>query len=1007
MVTRSHTCPAFLLALLGLLAGVAGAQETGSIRGTVRDKDFEAPLPRARVRIHKTDMATTASEAGTFLLNNVPAGRYTLIFSKSGYTRQVKSDVVVRPGRMAEVKAELSGDFAEMEEFVVEDVVVKGTEAEMLKLRIESAATMDSVSKEVMSAAGAGDAADAVKLVAGATIQDGKYAVIRGLPDRYVNSQMNGVRLPTADADKRAVQLDQFPTDVIQSIQISKTFTPDQQGDASGGAVNVMLKGVPEESILGFSIGYSVNTQVMANRNKFLSDKGGGVNFWGLNDGRQIQKPATDWSGAVGGTGMDAPHDWSWSLSAGGKHTFLSGLRVGAFGNFYYDRSASYRPDMVSDRYWVVDPGEEMTPRFSGQDADRKRTSLFNLVRAAEEVQWGGLGLVGLEFEDHTLKLIYMRTQATENTVTLGEDTRGKEFFYPGYDPDDPHDPGNIARDDSPYLRSETIVYTERQTDTLQFSGTHVLGIPEIGIILPHLNVNPLLTILSPQVDWTISRNSASMDQPDKRLFAEAWKGPAFNNPTPWIPGSGFVEDPIHTKWKPSHLSSMGNLQRIWRDVSETSDQYSVNIRFPFRQWTGHEGYVKFGLFRDRVHREFNQESFTNPDPTDPGIVTSWVGPWEERWSQNWVGEEHIIEAVETDVDYVGDQQISAWYHMIDLPLCRSLKFVGGTRYETTELEIVNSPEDSVVWFDPSGLPSSLEGSEADVSFKQEDILPSMGFVFTPFDQITIRGSRTETIARQTFKELTPVQQQEFLGADLFVGNPELSMSSLKNYDLRFDYRPSRTSRSLVSVSWFHKDITDPIEYVQRVTNTTLYTTPVNYPEGYLTGWEFEIRQDLGEWWDELAGLSIGGNATIIDSEVTLPKSEAEVFSDPLVDAPMPTRHMMNAPEHLYNLYMTYESRELGTKVGLFYTVRGDVLVAGAGESQTNFIPNVYETEYGTLNFTLSKKLNEHWTLKFKAKNLLNPKIQTVYRSEYIGEDVVRSSYRKGIDFSVSLGAEW
>ena len=74
-----------------------------------------------------------------------------------------------------------------------------------------------------------------------------------------MNSQMNGIRLPTADEDKRAVQLDQFPSAVIETIQVSKTFTPDQQGDASGGAVNVLLRGIPDENIFNFKVQYGTN----------------------------------------------------------------------------------------------------------------------------------------------------------------------------------------------------------------------------------------------------------------------------------------------------------------------------------------------------------------------------------------------------------------------------------------------------------------------------------------------------------------------------------------------------------------------------------------------------------------------------------------------------------------------------------------------------------------------------------------------------------------------------
>ncbi|MFP4139717.1 MAG: TonB-dependent receptor domain-containing protein [Phycisphaerae bacterium] len=986
-------------AALCLLAGVGWAQETGSIRGTVRDKDFEAPLPRARVRVHKTDISATASETGTFLLSNVPAGRYTLIVSKAGYTRQVKSDVVVRPGQMTELSAELAGDFAELEEFVVEDVVVKGTEADMLKLRIESAATMDSVSKEFISASGAGDALEAAKLVAGTTVQDGKYAVIRGLPDRYVNSQMNGVRLPTADAEKRAVQLDQFPSDVIESVQVSKTFTPDQQGDASGGAVNVVLKGIPEESILGFSIGYSVNTQVLENRDRFLTDKGGGVNVWGLNKGREVQtqRIGESWTGAAGGTPVTAPHEYSWSLSAGGRHAFANGLILGAFGNFHYDRGASYSGDGFDDRYWVEDQDtKEIVPKVTGSEGER-RSSLYDIRRASESVQWGGLGVLGLEFEDQALTLAYMRTQNTANEVTIAEDTRGKELEYPGYDPTDPMHPGNQEGDDLPYLRTESIVYTERVTETFQLSGSHTLPTPEIGIGFPHLGVDEFLTFLSPEIRWVYAKSQASTDEPDKRLFGERWIGPRD------VMGF-FVIPSTHMQYKPSANINMGNLQRIWKDISETSDQYSLGLKIPFRQWTGHEGYMKFGVFRDEVHREYNQESYTNA--ADTGVDSDWEAPWNQRWSQVFPQQVHPIQSVELDVDYIGEQEISAWYHMIDIPLCRSVKVLGGARYESTSLVMVNDAEENVTWFPPEGGIKTLEPGEADVAFEQDDVLPSIGVVITPFDQITIRASRSETVARQTFKELSPILQAEYLGADVFVGNPNLKMSSLTNTDLRFDYRPSQTSQSLISVSWFKKDVVDPIEYIQRY-QSVLYTTPLNYPEGSLTGWEFEVRKDLGEIHEALTGLVLGGNATFIQSEVTLAKEEQERLAADNVKAPMVSRDMMNAPEHLYNLYMTYDAKELGTKVGLFYTVRGDTLVAGAGQSSGNFIPNVYETEYGTLNFTLSQKLNDHWTLKFKAKNLLNPKIQTVYRSEYIGDDVVRSSYRKGIDFSVSLGAEW
>ncbi len=131
-----------------------------------------------------------------------------------------------------------------------------------------------------------------------------------------------------------------------------------------------------------------------------------------------------------------------------------------------------------------------------------------------------------------------------------------------------------------------------------------------------------------------------------------------------------------------------------------------------------------------------------------------------------------------------------------------------------------------------------------------------------------------------------------------------------------------------------------PIEYLQKVaTNVGVYTTPENYPKGELNGVEVEVRQELGHFWDSLKGLSPGANATFISSQVTLPEEEAAEFDQPNIQAPMKTRDMTGAPNHLYNFFLIYDLEHTGTRLGLFYTIRGDTLVAGATESQGKFVP--------------------------------------------------------------------
>ena len=72
----------------------------------VLDQDFEVPLPGVKIRISETGQEVESSDAGSYFLEGIEPGSYTLLFSKSGYTRITRPGVVVSPGQLAEVDAE-------------------------------------------------------------------------------------------------------------------------------------------------------------------------------------------------------------------------------------------------------------------------------------------------------------------------------------------------------------------------------------------------------------------------------------------------------------------------------------------------------------------------------------------------------------------------------------------------------------------------------------------------------------------------------------------------------------------------------------------------------------------------------------------------------------------------------------------------------------------------------------------------------------------------------------
>lgn len=997
MFTRRASC-LFVVAILLHGRSAAWAQQTGAIRGILLDADFDVPLPGVTVSVDPSGRSVTSGPQGSYLLDQLPPGLYTVRFRKTpGYLPAVRREIRVRAGQLVELDVALEGDYTVLEDFTVEDALSfgAGTEAELLSVRFESSAVLDAISSELLSRAGASDAADAVNLIAGASVQDGKFAVVRGLPDRYISSQVNGLRVPSADEDKRAVELDQFPAAVIETIQISKTFTPDQQGDASGGAVNVVLKSIPAEPVFQIKGQFGANSQVTG-VNDFLTYDGGGVGGFGFEgDSRdpQLDNIGDNWTGAVGTRTDQAPIDTKWSLATGGSTELDEGSVFGGFFSLFYERDSELIENARDDSLWVDTPGEGLVPQITGESVGDGNftTNLFDITRSSQLVQWGGLASVGYEADKHEIGLSFLYTRTAEDRAILATDTRGKEFFFPGYDPNDPTGPGNQPddTDTAPYLRTETLEYTERQVGTLQLTGGHEL--PFDG-----LRLSDAFEFTAPRVDWAIASSFAVLDQPDKRDFGARWRARSFN---PGLPEFGI--DPFFTppEWfvlTPSQNINLGNLQRTYKKIDEDSLQLSADLTLPFDQWTGDEGALSFGVYRDKVDRKFDQDTFSNF-----GDQSTYQGDFDDPWSGVFSSEDHPVFASEVDVDYVGEQEIQALYGMIDLPLSPTLTLVGGARFESTDISVVNTAEDDAIWF-PPGNPSPVDllPGEADVQFDSNDILPALGLTYRPKEWLTLRAAYSETIARQTFKELTPVIQQEFLGGPLFVGNPELTTSNLENFDLRADVTPYEGG--LFSVSWFHKNIENPIENVQRLVGFD-FTTPVNYPEGELTGYEFEIRQDLSLIWNGFRGLKLGGNATFIDSEVTLSAEESVGFSEPNIDAPLFQRDATNAPDFLYNLYLTYDLPDTGTQLSLFYTVKGDTLIAGAGESEGNFVPNVYEQEFGTLNFNLSQRVGDHWIFQFQAKNLTNPAINTIYRSDFIESDTIQTSFTRGIEYSLGF----
>lgn len=1009
-----------------LLSVWGQALDAGALRVQVSDPDWDVPLAEASVTLVELERRAVTGPDGGVLFEQVPPGTYTVMVSRPGFERRLARNVAVAPGAVQRMDVPLAAVYTEMDEFVVKDFDISaGSDTALIELKMTSAAAIDAVSADTIKRAGASDAASALKLVAGATVQDGKYAVVRGLPDRYVSSQLNGIRLPSADADKRAVQLDQFPASMIESIQVSKTFMPDQQGDASGGAVDIRLKRVPESTVLAASVGVAYNDQITGK--KMLTSRGGGVSYWGVDDGGldrpfrvgdvltslQANTPAgnkptqvkiDNWtardaqtrafSSDYGSSYKTAEPGTRWSATAGDSYLLAEDVRIGALGTFSYKNDMSGYSDGTYNNLAAYNDKPELYFDRVGSHDRLSKPSAYQVERGKESVLWGGTATVGFESPWSNIGLTYTRSQAADYTVSRSVD----RSIYETY---------------NKIWRSQSLYYSERTTETTMLQAEHP------WFFLPDempLFGSRRFVFLPPVTDWSVSRNMAAQAEPDRRLFADLYDGVQWRD---WGLGAG-----------------TSVLERRWRDIEETGSQYALNQKFPFLQWTETEGYLKAGAFLDKVERTYEQDTFIYLAPSGTSSVGgSYAGGEDDMWSDHFItGFPFIPDTTGVnrdlrrgwivaqgigDIDYRGTQEIGAWYLMGDLPLASFVSLLGGARVETTEMtatmrsssgrygqgfmamnRLVKQPNS--IYVDRLTIDSAAELEQYNPALKQRDVLPALGVKFTPIENLNLRLNWSETVARPTFKELMPVEFKESVASPVYFGNPKLKMAKVENYDARLEWMPSQGQ--IWSASYFYKKITDPIDMLSVYDNVNIaYFTPDNYPEGHISGVEFEARQHIGEWAGWARGLTAGANLALMESEVTRPEYEYQLVK---AFGGKRTRRMVGQPEHLLGLNLTYDIESWGSAFGLFYTRRGDALVAGDSVNGDSYYAMIFENPVDTLDFSFSQKIYRRWTLGFRVKNMLNPDIEMEYRTEG-GLSASRSSYKLGREYSMSLSCEW
>jgi outer membrane receptor protein involved in Fe transport len=926
-------------------------QSVGRIVGQIFDADSGSTISGATLVIDGSQTIAITDLEGKFQFDKIPEGTCTLTVSKSGYRTARISDFVVSVAALNKldlplqiIPVSVADEVVDMGIYEVSAESLSGTNIALQSLRLQSAASIDALSASEMSRLGAGDVAEALSKVTGVSVSDGKYAVIRGLNDRYATAELNGITMPPPDPDRQAVQMDLFPSELVESVQTSKTFTPDQTGESTGGSINIKTRSFPEEMMLSAKVSVGYDSQATGN-DKFLSNHRGRYDYMARgNNHRPFPSTkgmaATPYNEAPGpNTGFAFNYGDTFKLDTEGN------LRLGALLAGTWDLSYNYT-ETDWNRYDNDDGGANGSDPMS---ADSRRT-WGKQFQGTEDAAFSLLSGVGLKFGgNHQVIANALHTQFGTSEATRSE-----------YD--------NRYITGSGELKVvQELFYRERKLTNYQIMGQHLLP----GNL---------------QWNWRAShaindqREPSTLSLPATDKIGTAIYAYYINNGLP-IPDAL-----LNNRYSIPGDGNGGPPTEFNRHTHQTNALYNTDLDIPFRLWTQRDTVVKTGLYYEKSERSFDQHiAHFGKNPRNISAAST-VPSLEDV--NNFFRGKPIVTA-EAD----GERQIRAGYLMLDLPLMDSLRVITGARYEETCLFYSGYGRLTQVVYDIAPI--------APRPIDESDWLPSVNLIWEIKKDMNLRLAWSQTLARPSFRELSPFPLLNLVDQEIEQGNQDLELSSIDNYDLRWEY--FRENGQMLAVSLFYKTLSNPIERAiigdfgaynpQDTLPISSYENNVNDAEIY--GVEIEARQSLAVFAEALSNFSVGGNFTWLESEV---KRNPRDYNLRKYMGISEERPLQGQPAWIVNCDVGYNNTQSRTEVNLIWSAIGEQLDTIGGE----FNADRYADTYWQIDLNFSQGLFKNLKLKFSVKNITNNRKEIVYKG-LNADGLVYSTYRPGTDYSLSL----
>jgi TonB-dependent receptor len=806
------------------------------VEGRITDVNNKVYFQGAQVQIKELDLSVISERDGSFRFAKLPEGEYTLVIQYIG-SADVIEKIAVVDGQVISKNFVIGATNSPDKE--LDNIIVYGQRAGQASAinRQKNANKLVSV----ISSDGIGqlpdqNAAEALQRMPGIFIErdqgEGRFVGIRGIDPNLNNVTINGLNVPSPEAGVRSVALDVIPSELISSLEVSKTVTPDMDASAIGGSIEVKSLSAFDRNERSYSF------TAQASHNELVSE-----------NSPKVSGSYTDIYSLTGGSQLGVAGAVSWFKREFGSHNMETD---GGWGTFDYEDSATGEEVEAFGT-------EEIEQRFYAIERERLGAALnFDLYTSTTDKYY--------------LRTLYSKFSDDEYRLR-------NQFKYAKGQIDLTSNSNNSAQFTDAKMERDTKDRYEAQKIFSVISG----GENQLGNWLVEYSIG------------YSKASEAEPDRIDATFAAKGLKlGYLSSGPISQLSFSpesqdlnNFALDEVVYENNLSEDEEVTLALDISKDFVWNNHNGQLKFGGKYRsreKFNRVDAAIYDGGFSHASGEDITGQAFNS------GIVDFNLGDFGPGLSQSQVSSyvlsnKHSFElnSLESDIEskgnsYHSNEDVLALYAMVNIEL-NDWNIVAGVRYEDTSFSTSGNKVDLIV--DDS---SAGDGSETvnitpwQGAKDYADFFPSINVRYNISDQLISRFAYTQTIARPTFGDTAAYQLIETevvednaeitVERKAEVGNPELEPYEAENLDLSIEYYPGTIG--VLSAGLFHKEIANYIlnEEVQdngQWSGFEEVIQPQNGGSASLTGLELAWNKTFN------SGVLLGLNGTFVSADEKLP----------------------------------------------------------------------------------------------------------------------------------------